>query len=42
MSQGVYPQWGIKQVRGGECVNITCQMALRLLHSLLASFFAFR
>ena len=34
ISQGVHPLWGVKQVRGGEkCVNITRQMALRLLHS---------
>jgi len=35
ISQGVHPLWGVKQVRG-KCVNITRQMALRLLHSTIA------
>jgi len=31
-------QWGVKQVRGGECVKITCQVAPRLLHSVIRKF----
>ena len=36
ISQGVHPLWGVKQVRGGKCVNVTRQMALRLVHSTIA------
>jgi len=42
ISQGVHLQWAVKQMQGRGMWKITRQVALRLLHSSLASFFVFR